>query len=95
MSLATCGIVGRMGWCLIFVAFLHALRLVNILALNQRYEWFMKLISAIGCASRGRAKGEWHNSEHRQMLEMNSDRFSNAISTVQKDFLVALIYETS
>lgn len=55
----------------------------------------MRLISAISCASRGRSKGEWHNSEHRQMLEMNSDRFSNAISTVQKDFMVALFYETS
>ena len=54
----------------------------------------MKLISAISCASRGRSKGEWHNSEHRQMLEMNSGRFSNAISTVQKDFMVALFYET-
>lgn len=55
----------------------------------------MKLISAISCASRGRSKGAWHNSEHRQMLEMNSDRSSNAISTVQKDFMVALFYETS
>ena len=53
----------------------------------------MKLISAIGCASRGRSKGEWNNSEHRQMLEMNSDRFSNSISTVQKDFMVALLYD--
>ena len=53
----------------------------------------MKLISAIGCASRGRSKGEWHNSEHRQMLEMNSDRFSNAISSVQKDYMVCLVYE--
>lgn len=55
----------------------------------------MKTIKAIGCAIRGRSKGKWHNSEHIQMLEMNSDRFSNAISTVQKDFLVALFYETS
>jgi len=54
----------------------------------------MKLISAIGCASRGRSKGEWHHSEHRQMLEIGSDRFSNAISTVLKDFMVALVYET-
>ena len=53
----------------------------------------MKTIKAIGCAIRGRSKGEWHNSEHRQMLEMNSDRFSNAISTVQKDFMVALLYD--
>ena len=53
----------------------------------------MKLISAIGCASRGRSKGEWHHSEHRQMLEINSDKFSNAISSVQKDYMVALVYE--
>ena len=87
------GIVGRMVWCLTFVVFLHALRLVSILALNRRYEWFMKLISAIGCASRGRSKGEWHHSEHRQMLEINSDKFSNAISSVQKDYMVCLVYE--
>lgn len=54
----------------------------------------MKLISVIGCASRGRSNGEWHSSEHRQMLEMNSDKFSNAISSVQKDYMVALVYET-
>lgn len=54
----------------------------------------MKLVNAISCASRGRSKGEWHNSEHRQMLEINSDRFSNAISTVLKDFMVAFVYET-
>ena len=51
----------------------------------------MRLISAISCASRGRSKGEWHNSEHRQMLEMNSDKFSNAISSVQKDYMVCLV----
>lgn len=54
----------------------------------------MKLINAIGCASRGRSNGSWYESEHKQMLEMNSDRFSNAVSTVQKDYMVALIYET-
>jgi hypothetical protein len=54
----------------------------------------MKLINSIGCASRGRSNGGWYESEHKQMLEMNSDRFSNAVSTVQKDYMVALIYET-
>ena len=87
------GIVGRMELCLIFMVFLHALRLVSILVWSLRLRWCMKLISAIGCASRGRSKGEWHNSEHRQMLEMNSDRFSNAISSVQKDYMVCLVYE--
>lgn len=48
---------------------------------------------AIGCAFRGRSKGEWHESEHRQMLELNSDLYSNAISSVQKDYMIALIYE--
>jgi len=52
----------------------------------------MRLISAISCASRGRSKGAWHNSEHRQMLEMNSDKFCNAISSVQKDYMVCLVY---
>lgn len=51
----------------------------------------MKLISAIGCASRGRSKGEWHHSEHRQMLEINSDKFSNAISSVQKHWFMRTI----
>lgn len=54
----------------------------------------MRLISVVGCASCGRSKGDWHSSEHRQMLELNSDRFSNAISSVQKDFMLALVYET-
>lgn len=49
---------------------------------------------SISCAIRGRSKGEWHSSEHRQMLELGSDRFSNALSSVQKDYLVALLYET-
>lgn len=88
-----CGTADRTVWCLMFVVFLHALRLVNIRVSSQRYEWFMRLISAISCASRGRSKGEWYNSEHRQMLEMNSDRFGNAISSVQKDYMVCLVYE--
>ena len=50
---------------------------------------------AISCALRGRSKGEWYSSEHRQMLEMGSDRFSNALSSVQKDYMVAIIYEKS
>lgn len=50
---------------------------------------------AISCALRGRSKGEWYSSEHRQMLELGSDRFSNALSSVQKDYMVAIIYETS
>ena len=48
---------------------------------------------AISCAARGRSKGEWYSSEHRQMLEIGSDRFSNALSSVQKDYMVALVYE--
>lgn len=55
----------------------------------------MRLIRVIGCASRGRSVGggTWHTSEHMQMLELNSDLFSNAISSVQKDCMVALVYE--
>lgn len=51
------------------------------------------LTRTISCALRGRSKGEWYSSEHRQMLEMGSDRFSNALSSVQKDYLVCLILE--
>ena len=29
------------------------------------------------------------------MLELGSDRFSNALSSVQKDYMVAIIYEKS
>lgn len=54
----------------------------------------MKMFSVIGCALRGRSKGNWYLTEHRQMIEFNSRRYSNAISTVQKDYLVAIIYET-
>jgi len=53
----------------------------------------MRLIKAIGCASRGRSEGEWHSSEHHQLLELNSYLYSNAISGVQKDYMVALVYE--
>ena len=48
---------------------------------------------AISCAARGRSKGEWYSSEHCQMLEMGTDKFSNAISSVQKDYMVAIVYE--
>lgn len=48
----------------------------------------------IGCASRGRSRGDWYSSEHRQMIEFNSRRWSNAISTVLKDFMVSVIDET-
>lgn len=54
----------------------------------------MKLVRVIGCASRGRSIGEWHSSPHRQMLELNSDKWSNAISGVQKYYMVALVYES-
>ena len=48
---------------------------------------------AVSCAARGRSRGEWHSSEHRQMLELGSDRFSNALSSVQKDYMVCLVAE--
>lgn len=48
---------------------------------------------AISCALRGRSKGEWHTSERRQMLEMGSENFSNALTSVQKDYMVTLVYE--
>lgn len=47
---------------------------------------------AISCALRGRSKGEWYSSEHRQMLEMGTE-ISNALSSVQKDYMVCMILE--
>lgn len=44
------------------------------------------------CAFRGRSKGEWYASEHRQMLEIGCE-ISNAITLVQKDALVIEIYD--
>ena len=38
------------------------------------------------CAFRGRSKGDWYESEHRQKLEIGSDTISNCISSVTKDF---------
>lgn len=40
------------------------------------------------CAFRGRSKGEWYASEHRQMLEIGSEMISNCVSGVAKDFLL-------
>lgn len=45
------------------------------------------------CAFRGRSRGGWYESEHRQMLEMGSDVFSNCVSSVAKDFLLCEIYD--
>jgi hypothetical protein len=49
----------------------------------------MKIIS---CAMRGRSSGDWHSSEHRQILELGTD-ISNSVTSVQKDSLVCEIYE--
>ena len=29
------------------------------------------------------------------MLELNSDRYSNAVTGLQKDYMIAMVYETS
>lgn len=55
----------------------------------------MRVSRAIACASRGRSQGDWYSSEHRQMIEFNSDKYSNSITSVQKDCMVALVYESS
>ena len=50
---------------------------------------------AIGCATRGRAVGGgWYGSEHRQMLEVNSEWYSNAVNGVRKDYMAMILYET-
>jgi hypothetical protein len=41
----------------------------------------------ISCASRGRGKTD-ENGKNSQHLEINSDEYSNAITSVQKDYLV-------
>lgn len=40
------------------------------------------------CASRGRSDGDWYQSEHRQKLEVRYDGISNAVTSLQKDFMV-------
>ena len=47
---------------------------------------------AISCAIRGRSNGDWHSSEHRQMLEVGTE-ISNALSSVLKDYMVCMVYE--
>ena len=44
----------------------------------------MKVIS---CASRGRGKND-ENGKNSQHLEINSDQYSNAITSVQKDYMI-------
>lgn len=46
----------------------------------------------LSCAIRGRSDGDWHNSDHRQKLEIGTD-VANSITSVQKDCLVLIIYE--
>jgi hypothetical protein len=46
----------------------------------------------ISCASRGRGKTD-ENDKNSQHLEINSDEYSNVITSVQKDYLVAEFYE--
>lgn len=40
------------------------------------------------CAMRGRADGEWHESEHEQRIECREDGVTNTITGVSKDCLV-------
>lgn len=42
----------------------------------------------IGCASRGRGEG------NRQTLELNSPDYANSLTSVRKDCMIAIIYET-
>lgn len=41
------------------------------------------------CAMRGRADGEWHESEHEQRIECREDSVTNTITGVAKDNMVA------
>jgi DNA (cytosine-5)-methyltransferase 1 len=40
------------------------------------------------CASRGRSDGDWYTSEHRQKLELGSEIISNAVTGIQKDYML-------
>lgn len=55
----------------------------------------MNIKSVTSCASRGRAVGggKWYESEHQQMLELRSTEYSNAITGVQKDYMILIEYE--
>lgn len=52
----------------------------------------MKLKKWISCASRGRGKVD-DNGKNSQHLEINNGDYSNAITSVQKDYMV-IEYET-
>jgi hypothetical protein len=54
----------------------------------------MRLIKAIGCAYRGRSKGDWSVSEHIQQLELNSEMYANSVTSITKDSMLCLVYET-
>jgi len=53
----------------------------------------MKVIAVISCASRGRSRGGWYESEHYQQLELNSRDYSNSITSLLKDFMILEVYE--
>lgn len=55
---------------------------------------YMRLIKAIGCAYRGRSKGDWSVSEHIQQLELNSEMYANSVTSITKDSMLCLVYET-
>lgn len=49
------------------------------------------MMAVLSCAIRGRSKGPWHSSEHRQHLEIGNE-VAYSITSVQKDSLI-LEYE--
>ena len=49
----------------------------------------MRYVRVMGCASRGRGD----NGTFEQDLQLNHSTWSNCLTTVQKDSMVAFIYE--
>lgn len=50
-------------------------------------------MKAISCAIRTRSEGDWHTTSHQSLLELGGG-CANSITSVQKDSLVLIIFET-
>lgn len=61
---------------------------VNANPMSDREQYVVEIRA---CAMRGRADGDWHNSEHHQRIEIGDD-ISNSVTSVQKDNMVVLSY---
>ena len=53
----------------------------------------MKSKRCFSCASRGRSRWDCRSNPHIQRLEIGKEEYSNAITSVEKDSLLLVIYE--